>query len=120
LREIDTKGQAAREALRPAEIDAVCGECGTRFRGRPALTFLGFQRLQCPNCSQTVLLPLKKGYLITYWVILGLMVIGAIDGIAKGGIPFPGLLGIAALIGVGKDIQLRRKLAAGDARRSPK
>lgn len=114
LREVVAKGQAAREALAKSEpeVDVVCNGCSTRFRGRPTLTFLGFRKVICPNCSQTVLLPLRPGYRITYWVIMGLMVLSAIDAVSKGGIPVPGLLGIAVLIGVVKDIRLRRRIAS--------
>lgn len=121
MREVDAKGQSAREALAQSEpeVDAVCDKCRTRFRGKPKLTFLGFQKLSCPNCLQTVLLPLRPGYRITYWVITGLMVVGAINAVSKGGIPVPGLLGIAVLIGVVKDIRLRRRLAADHGQENP-
>ena len=114
LREADAKGQAAREALAKSEpeVEASCNRCRTRFRGRPKLTFLGFQQLRCPNCQQEVLLPLRPGYRITYWVIIGLMVLGSINVASKDGIPIPGLLGIAVLIGIVKDVQLRRRLVA--------
>jgi hypothetical protein len=121
LREVDAKGQSARETLAKSEpeVDAACTRCSTRFRGRPKLTFLGFQKLSCPNCSQTVLLPLRPGYRITYWVIMGLMVLGAINALYQGGIPVPGLLGIAALVGIVKDIRLRRRLEEDHSQGNP-
>lgn len=68
---------------------------------------------------QTVLFPLRPGYRITYWVIIGLMVLGAIDAVSKGEIPIPGLLGIAVFIGAVKDIRLRRRLAADHGQENP-
>ena len=41
-----------------SECDAVCRACHTAFRARPKRTFLGFQRLSCPNYSREVLYPL--------------------------------------------------------------
>lgn len=107
-------GKAAREALAKSEpeVEAACNRCRTRFRGTPKLTFLGFQKLSCSGCQQKVLLPLRSSYRITYWVIMGLVALGSINVVSKGGIPIPGLLGIAVLIGLVKDIRLRRRLVA--------
>jgi hypothetical protein len=48
------------------------------------------------------------------------MIVGAIDAVAKGGVPVPGLLGIAVLIGVVKDFRLRRRLLTEHAQKIPK
>jgi|SRR3954447_14461163 DNA-directed RNA polymerase subunit RPC12/RpoP len=98
------------------EIDAACTSCGTQFRAKPTRSFLGFQRLTCPNCAHEVLYPLTPGYRITYWAILALMIVGAIVNLAEGAIPIPGLLGIAVVIGIVKDVQIRKRIAVASAR----
>ena len=114
------QARSARVAIARSqpEIKATCNKCGIHFRDHPTLTFLGFQKLKCPNCSYATLLPLKPGYRITYWAILALMILAAINALSKGGVPVPGLLGIAVIIGIVKDIRLRRKLTAADARKT--
>lgn len=98
------------------EINATCTSCGTQFRGKPTRSFLGFQRLTCPNCAQEVLYPLTSGYRITYWVILALMIVITVVNLAEGAITVPGLLGIAVIVGIVKDIQIRKRVAVASSR----
>jgi hypothetical protein len=92
-------------------ISTTCMSCGTQFSAEPTRTFLGFQRITCPKCTKDVLFPLTSGYRITYWVILIIMVLSAIGYLSKGEIPIPGLLGVAVIIGLIKDMRIRKRVA---------
>jgi hypothetical protein len=98
-----------------AEIDAICRRCSTQFRAQPKRTFLGFQKLQCPKCTQEVLYPLTSGYRVTYWVFLALMVVIFVANLSEGVITFPGLIGIGVIVGLIRDGQIRREVATAIA-----
>lgn len=92
-------------------INAICTKCGTKFRDTPKRTFLGFQKLMCPGCSERVTYPLTTGYRITYWILLGLMILAFINAVSQGGFAIPGGLGIAIIIAVIKDMRLRKRVS---------
>ncbi len=97
-----------------SQIDAVCRECHARFRGRPKRTFLGFQRLPCPNCSRKVIYPLTSGYRTTYWVFVALMILVIIINLASGNIVAPGLIGLAMIWALDKDRRVRKEVVAAE------
>lgn len=62
----------------PSFLDAdakpvVCPHCDTAYDGIARKSFLGFQKHTCIGCNENFLYPLYKGYRITYWVLLALM-----------------------------------------------
>ncbi len=93
-------------ALTP--IDAICTNCGTKFRDVPRRTFLGFQKFQCPKCLEKVTYPLTDGYRITYWILLTLAFIAAVS---QGNIPIPGGFGIAIIVALISDMKIRKRIA---------
>lgn len=102
------------------ELNAVCNNCGTRFCARPTRSFVGFQKLGCPQCVQKLLYPLTSGYRAIYRVIVvfvGVSFAGYVFG--KGDVLWPGVTGIAALIGaiIGlvKDVQIRKKITNAES-----
>jgi len=101
------------------EMDAICRSCGSHFRAVPTRSFLGFQKLKCPTCSKDVLYPLTSGYRTTYWIIVGLMALAILGNLSEGRIAFPGLLGIAVIIGLVSDARIRKEVAAAMARGKP-
>ena len=97
-----------------SEIDAVCRECHTPFRALPKRTFLGFQRLACPNCSREVLYPLTSGYRTTYWIFVAFMVLVVVINLATGNVAFPGLVGLAMIWALDKDRRVRKEVLAAE------
>src|SRR6266568_3489091 len=93
------------------EIEALCNSCRTRFRSTPTRSFLGFQRVKCPSCGKETLYPLTTGYRGAYWVILGLMILAVIKNASEGQLTIPGLLGIAVIIAIVRDAQIRKRVA---------
>jgi hypothetical protein len=94
------------------EIDATCASCHTSFRGKPARTFLGFQRLRCPKCSQQVDYPLTSGFRITYWVLVALMALAVVVNLSEGKIAVPGILGILIIVALARDWKIRKQVVA--------
>lgn len=94
-------------------VSTTCKACGKQFSAQisaqPARSFLGFPRVACPKCDKYVVFPLTPGYRLIYWIILVFMVIGSIGYLKRGEIPIPGLLGIATIVVIAKDIKLRRR-----------
>jgi hypothetical protein len=68
-----SEGGGGSKAASDGELEVLCGRCGFKFRSQPTLTFLGFQRLQCPHCSQKLRLPLAPGFRLMYGGIFGLL-----------------------------------------------
>jgi hypothetical protein len=94
------------------EIDVRCKHSGTQFRAMPTRSFLGFQKVKCPSCSEQTLYPLTRGYRITYIVVAVFMAFAFLAAIRRGGVPIPGILGVAAIVGLVKDAQIRRQLGS--------
>jgi predicted RNA-binding Zn-ribbon protein involved in translation (DUF1610 family) len=92
------------------ELDAVCRSCGARFRSSPKRTFLGFQRFVCPDCGTEMLYPLTNGYRTTYWVIVVFMGLSVIGSLAEGNVAFPGLLGVAVIVGLVRDRRIQKEV----------
>jgi len=103
------------EEMALSEINACCASCNHQFAAIPTRSFLGFQKLECPSCKAKVTYPLTKGYRITYIVIFGLMVLQIIATFSQGAIGFPGGIGIAVIIALVIDFNLRKKIAAASA-----
>src|SRR6266702_5766525 len=93
------------------EINAICTTCRTPFRGRPTQSFLGFQKLTCPQ-GHRILYPLTRGYRIAYWVIIILIGIRIVASVANGHIAVPGVLGILIIIGLVSDGRIRKQVGA--------
>jgi hypothetical protein len=96
-----------------APIDAVCDKCGHGFTARPRRTFLGFQRVQCPNCKASLTYSLTGGYRITYWVIAVLMILSFVGGLQNGTVMVPGILGIGTIVALIQDRRIRAMRQAG-------
>lgn len=82
------------------------------FTDTPKKTFLGFQRLTCPNCKEDVVHPLTPGYRTTYWVILGFMTVGFFAALSQGSSAVPGGLSFAALITLVHDNAIKKRVRA--------
>jgi hypothetical protein len=91
------------------EIDATCASCHTSFRGQPIRTFLGFQKLTCPKCSQAVVYPLTPGFRITYWILVALMAVTVAINLSQGRIAVPGILGILIIVALARDWKIRKR-----------
>ncbi len=93
-----------------SSINAVCMSCKHNFTSVPSRSFLGFQKLICPSCSNAVLYPLTSGYRAFYWVIFVIMGLTILSAFAQGGIGYPGGLGIAVAIALFKDWSIRSRI----------
>lgn len=98
--------------MAPTPIDAVCPNCKACFKATPKRTFLGFQRLVCPECKKDVVYPLTGGYRTTYWVLFVFMVLAMIGSFARGEFGVPGGLGIAVAIALIRDWSIKNRVAA--------
>ena len=94
-----------------ALINAVCPHCFTQFSETPKSSFLGFQKLVCPNCKEDVVYPLTRGYRITYWVLFVYMLLSVVVALSNGEIGFPGGMGIAVMIALVRDKILKSRVA---------
>ena len=94
-----------------AEIDAICRDCGHRFRAQPSRSFLGFLELKCPACSKAVTYPLTKSYRIGYLVLLPLFAFFFAYSLSHGEIQLSGIAAIAILVALARDWQVRRQIA---------
>lgn len=95
-------------ALSP--IDANCPRCSTRFAAAPTRTFLGFQKMPCPNCKANVVYPLTRGYRITYWALFAVMLLSIAGALSKGEIGAPGGIGIAVTIALIRDASIMSRV----------
>ena len=103
-----------------APIAAVCPHCEGGFTAIPNRTFLGFQKLTCPECKGNVIFPLTSGYRTTYWVVFVFMVLGIFASFSEGGFAFPGGLGIAVVIALVRDSIIKKRVATVSAQQSAK
>lgn len=94
-----------------SDIDAICTKCKTKFNASPKRSFLGFQKLVCPNCQEKITYPLTKGYRITYQVIFVLMIIFIIGQFSQGQIGYPGGIGIAIIFALVRDRSIRKAVS---------
>ena len=88
----------------------ICAKCKTQIKDRPKRSFLGFQLFTCPNCNEKIEYPLTHTYRAIYWLIAIIFILYSISAILQGAIPMPGLLGIAAVVGLVKDYSLKNKI----------
>lgn len=95
-------------ALTP--INYTCGSCGYPCAATPKRTFLGFQRVACPNCAATEDFPLTKGFRIAYAVILAVMAASMALAANQDEIPLPGLLGLLVITALIIDFRRRKKM----------
>lgn len=95
-----------------APVAAVCPHCKARFAATPKRTFLGFQKVACPECKESVVYPLTRGYRTTYWVLFVFMVLSIVGSFSRGEFGVPGGLGIAVAIALMRDWSIKRRVAA--------
>ena len=95
-----------------ATIDAVCSHCKARFNALPTRTFLGFQKLSCPECREAVVYPLTPGYRTTYWILFAFMMFSITSALSRGEVGIPGVLGIAVVIALIRDWSIKNRVAA--------
>ena len=96
-------------------IDATCQSCYARFNTSPKRTFLGFQKMRCPNCNAKVIYPLTYGCRVVYWIMCSLLIVSVYGTFARGGIGFPGGIGIAVLIALFRDRFIQRRVKVAEA-----
>ena len=105
----------------PTQIDGFCDVCGATFEVQARRTFLGFHKVKCPRCDTELLYPLSTGYRVFYSLAAIGMAASFTYSAIHGDLAMPGLVGFAMLIGLAKDYELRRELAAReDARKLAK
>jgi hypothetical protein len=93
--------------------EVVCTNCFSTFKitSVPKSTFLGFQKIVCPGCDRQSTYPLRTDYLITCWVVIGIMALASVLVIANGGIPMTGVLVIAAIVVIIKNAAIKSKIS---------
>lgn len=101
------------------QIKVGCDHCGSSFVATPTRTFLGFQRITCPNCRAKIIYPLTSGFRVTYWVIAILMLLYAINAFMSGGYAYPGGIGLAVLFAIYRDRTLRKRIGTTDFSSAP-
>ena len=77
------------------------------FRAVPSRTFLGFRKLDLSCLREGRALPLTVGYRIIYWFLLFGLLSQFVEYANSGRLPIPGLLGIAIMLAVIRDIRLQ-------------
>ena len=95
-----------------APIDAICPHCQARFTLTPKRTFLGFQKMTCPECKENVVYPLTREYRITCWALFVFMILTIVGSFSRGGISVPGGLRIAVGIALIRDWSIKNRVAA--------
>ncbi|MDO8772337.1 MAG: hypothetical protein Q7K57_27275 [Burkholderiaceae bacterium] len=100
-------------SIKAGEVhNAVCPHCKHQFTAIPKRSFLGFQKLTCPECKENVVYPLTSGYRTTYWVLLVFMVLSIVGSFSRGEIGVPGGLGIAVAIALTRDWSIKKNTLA--------
>ena len=104
------------------ELNAACNNCSGRFRAKPTRSFLGFQKLGCPQCGRKLLYPLTSGYRAIYWAFVLLFGLGFTAYLFGNEVLWPGGTGIVALIagiiGLVKDGMIQKSIANLESRDS--
>ena len=95
-------------ALSP--ITVVCSKCQNKFTDVPKRSFLGFQKINCPECKEKLTFPLTDGYRVIYWVILFSMALQILVSLNEGNFIFPGLLSFAIVFALIRDRTLKKGL----------
>src|SRR5262245_52229465 len=98
------------------EEQVVCLKCLKSFRAKYKSTFLGFKKYICPHCEAKVLYDLRSSYRALYWILSVVLLLSAIAIIARGDIPLPGLLGVAAVWGLIGDRRRRKEIEIARSR----
>ncbi|MCE5328393.1 MAG: hypothetical protein LLG01_18485 [Planctomycetaceae bacterium] len=88
----------------------LCPNCRTRASAQRQSTFLGFKKFLCPNCGKSVSLDLRTGYRVLYWIVLPLFTLLTISLLLQGKIAIPGILVVAAIIAIVKDLCVRSEM----------
>ncbi len=91
-------------------IEARCESCNTTFTGQPKRSFLGFQKINCSSCGQTLGYPLTSGYRSIYWGLFVLMILGFLYRVSIGELRPPSFMGIIAIFVLLRDMRIRNKL----------
>ena len=99
----------------------VCTNCKTvvELSTKPKRSFMGFFRIQCPECKKEFRYPLTTGYEVVYWLLLIGNVLWISSIVARGNTVIPNPVGIVVLVYVIvsllKSSQLKRQIAELDA-----
>lgn len=101
------------------QIQVGCNHCGASFVATPTRTFLGFQRITCPNCRGQIIYPLTSGFRAAYWTIAILMLLLTINAFGSGGYAYPGGIALAVLYAVYSDWTLRKRIGVTDFSTTP-
>jgi predicted RNA-binding Zn-ribbon protein involved in translation (DUF1610 family) len=95
----------------------VCTNCQARLEASPRLNLLGLLRFKCPQCTETLLYPMSPRRRKVY---IGIAVVFAVLSVAllafTGRVAIPGILPLAAALGVVQDSTVRKKVAVAEAR----
>jgi DNA-directed RNA polymerase subunit RPC12/RpoP len=94
-------------ALSP--ISYTCRSCSKPVEANPKRTFLGFQRVACPNCQHVETFPLAKWFRVTYIVIVVLIVLTMLMALTQGEIGYPGGIGVLVIAALIIDASLKKK-----------
>jgi DNA-directed RNA polymerase subunit RPC12/RpoP len=86
----------------------VCTNCYTAFRrdGLPKRSFLGYERLTCPECTHRIKYPLTNGYRLFYRCFIVIVPLICVAMFYFGGsVALPGLAWFAALFALSNDYE---------------
>ncbi|MFL5487753.1 MAG: hypothetical protein ACJ8AJ_04630 [Gemmatimonadaceae bacterium] len=95
-----------------SEMSVICTSCLSRMRARPKRNMLGLLKFHCFSCRSDFLYPLTSAYRTTYWVLIITMTIAIATLFAQGRFGFPGLMTTIAIVGLVKDQNIRKQVAA--------
>jgi DNA-directed RNA polymerase subunit RPC12/RpoP len=90
----------------------VCLSCHREFPEIEEVkkSFLGFEKWTCPHCQNKNLYPLTTSYVVIYVLILAGTALASIAAMTRGEMPMPGLVAIAAVIGLVKNGQIKAEV----------
>lgn len=95
------------------ETNVTCRGCGHEFGARPKFFFAGLQSFKCPQCRETVVYPLKRGWR-TFWWVIAILTVGA--GISanvtlhEGYSWIPSGIGVVSFVALCCDVGVRQRV----------
>ena len=92
-------------------IDGVCTKYSTKFSQAPKQSFLGFQKIVCPVCLETITYPLVSSLRSIYWVLLGLIVWMIFIDFPHVRFGLESWFGLALIFALIRDKLIRRRLS---------
>lgn len=91
----------------------ICPKCKNCFKQQSKSTTMGFRKYICPECNTKFIYPLRARTSFIYWfaaiVIMPFLFIGYLY--QYGQIPIPGLLGIAVIYAIVRNITLKQEIS---------